>query len=1297
VRVAGQIGLETGDLRLMPEDSQGDRVRSERPPVRLAQLPPNETPVVNPPETDGNAVAQTAPAGDAQVGAVPDGSDFSGLTIAELLQLDLVLPQGAAAGEAVEQSGSDGTETVDLTELSLLDLMNFRATPSPQPDLPDLAPTDAKLQLNDSSLDQGHPSHLSPDGALTPIGVLPGTDFRPIPPPPLTPPPPDVNVAPDAKNDKYSVGEDSILTVGGSGVRSNDIDANGDTLTVSLVTGVTTGILTLNANGTFSYDPNGQFESLGKGQTATETFTYLVSDGQGGTDTATVTLTILGKNDAPVAGADAVTTNEDTAITIAPATLLGNDTDTDASDTLIISSVQGATNGSVALVGGNVVFTPPTDYNGPASFTYTVSDGHGGTSTATVNVTVNSVNDAPVASKDNSSVAEDGVLSGTSVLANDSDLHGGAPGENNTPLTAQLVSTTASGVLVFNADGTYTYTPNADFNGTDSFTYQAVDQLGGISNTATVTITVTSVNDAPVAADDSNSIAEDGKLIGASVLANDSDLHGGAPGENNTPLTAQLVNDVANGTLTLNSNGTYTYTPDPDFNGTDSFTYQAVDKLGGISNTATVTITVTSVNDAPVAANDSNSIAEDGVLSAASVLANDSDAHGGAPGENNTPLTAVLVSDVANGALTLNADGTYTYTPDPDFNGTDSFTYQAVDQLGGISNTATVTITVTSVNDAPAATDDSNSVSEDGVLSGASVLANDSDLHGGAPSENNTPLTAALVSDVTNGTLTLNSNGTYTYTPDPDFNGTDSFTYQAVDKLGGISNTATVTITVTSVNDAPVATDDSNSVAEDGVLSGASVLANDSDLHGGAPGENNTPLTAALVSDVTNGTLTLNPNGTYTYTPDPDFNGTDSFTYQAVDQLGGVSNTATVTITVTSVNDAPVATDDSNSVAEDGVLSGASVLANDSDLHGGAPSENNTPLTAQLVNDVANGALTLNADGTYTYTPDPDFNGTDSFTYRAVDQLGGISNTATVTITVDAVNDAPVNTVPTTQTVDDNAALIFDAGNSNSISIADMDAGGSDVTVTLSVDQGILTLAGTTGLVVNNDGTGTVDLTGTLADVNNALNGLKFEPSAGSTGATLTIDTNDLGHSGSGGAKTDTDTVNIIVNAHLTGTVGDDNLLGGAGGDTLSGLAGNDTLDGGAGSNHLLGGDDNDILVWNGSDSAIDGGAGVDTLISSGGDINLSAAPGVATNIERVDLTGGGANTLTLSAQDVLDSTGGSNTLTVLGDGTDSVVAGNGWADKGDNGIVHTYTQDVGLVTVTLEIDVAITNVTIGP
>ncbi|MCI0430596.1 MAG: Ig-like domain-containing protein, partial [Rhodospirillales bacterium] len=423
--MAGQIVLELGDLPLIPEDSEGDRVRSERPPVHLAQLPPGETPVADTAETDEDAVAQAATAADTQVGAVPDSGDFSGLTIAELLQLDLVLPQGAGVGEAIEQSGSDQSEVVDLTELSLLELMNLRATPSPQPDLPDLAPTDKKLLLNDTGLDQGPPSHLSPNGGLTPIGVLPGTSSQPQPPPPPPPPDPSVNIAPDARNDKYTVSEELVLSVGGKGVLLNDVDTNGDLLTVSLVTDVTNGLLTLNSNGTFSYDPDGQFESLGKGESATESFTYLASDGRGGSDTATVTITITGKNDAPVAANDTVTTAEDTPITIAAATLLANDTDVEG-DTLTITSVQGAVNGSAALVGGNIVFTPAANYNGPASFSYTASDGNDGTSTATVTITVTSVNDAPVAGNDSNSVAEDGVLSGASVLANDSDLHGGA-------------------------------------------------------------------------------------------------------------------------------------------------------------------------------------------------------------------------------------------------------------------------------------------------------------------------------------------------------------------------------------------------------------------------------------------------------------------------------------------------------------------------------------------------------------------------------------------------------------------------------------------------------------------------------------------------------------------------------------------------------------------------------------------------------------------------------------------------------------------------------------------------------
>src|SRR6266850_2266164 len=250
----------------------------------------------------------------------------------------------------------------------------------------------------------------------------------------------------------------------------------------------------------------------------------------------------------------------------------------------------------------------------------------------------------PLASADGYGVNEDGVLNvaGAGVLTNDSDIEGD-------PLTAVLVSGPANGSLTLNANGSFTYTPNANFNGTDSFTYQANDGTAD-SNVATVTLTVTAVNDAPTATADGYSVNEDGVLIVAAVgvLANDADIDG-------DPLTAVLVSGPANGSLTLNANGSFTYTPNASFNGTDSFTYQANDGSAD-SNVVTMTLTVTAVNDAPVASADSYPTSEDTPLTvaAAGVLSNDTDIDG-------DPLTAVLVSGPANGSLTLNANGSFNW------------------------------------------------------------------------------------------------------------------------------------------------------------------------------------------------------------------------------------------------------------------------------------------------------------------------------------------------------------------------------------------------------------------------------------------------------------------------------------------------------------------------------------------------------------------------------------------------------------------------------------------------------------
>lgn len=281
------------------------------------------------------------------------------------------------------------------------------------------------------------------------------------------------------------------------------------------------------------------------------------------------------------------------------------------------------------------------------------------------------------AGNDNYSTGEDSVLNvaaANGVLSNDSD-------PDHDPLTAQLVGNVGHGVLVLNADGSFSYTPSANFNGTDSFVYKATDGQTN-SNVATVNIMVNSVNDAPSAVDDAWTIQEDATtpVVAPGVLGNDSDVE-------SSSLTAVLLTTVSHGALSLSSNGSFTYVPSSDFNGTDSFTYKASDGTSE-SSVATVTLTVTADNDPPQVSDDIYEMSKGDTLreDPPGVLANDSDV-------DSASLTAVLVSDASHGALSLNSDGSFMYTPKSGFDGTDSFTYKANDGTAD-SSAATVTITV---------------------------------------------------------------------------------------------------------------------------------------------------------------------------------------------------------------------------------------------------------------------------------------------------------------------------------------------------------------------------------------------------------------------------------------------------------------------------------------------------------------------------------------------------------------------------------------------------------------------------
>jgi hypothetical protein len=616
----------------------------------------------------------------------------------------------------------------------------------------------------------------------------------------------------------------------------------------------------------------------------------------------------------------------------------------------------------VTTDGTTVTYTPDADWTGSDTVTYTVTDGVL-TDIGTVTVTVTPVNDPPAAGDDAASTAEDTAV-GVDVLSNDSDVDGD-------PLTVDAVTQGANGTVA--TDGaTVTYTPDPDWSGTDSFAYTVTD--GVLSDTATVTVAVGPVNDPPVAGDDAASAAEDTAVV-VDVLANDSDVDGDS-------LSVQSVTQGSHG-LVATDGVTVTYTPDPDWHGTDTFSYTVSD--GSLTDTALVAVTVTPVNDPPAAVDDAVTTAEDTPVTE-TVLANDTDVDG-------DPLTVDAVTQGAHGSVTTDGS-TLTYTPGPDFVGADSFTYTVTDGLV-VSGPVTVTVTVDPAADAPIANDDAGTTPEEVALALA-VLVNDVDVDGD-------PLTVDAVTQGANGTVTTDGT-TVTYTPDPDWHGIDTFSYTVTD--GTATDIGTVTVTVTPVNDPPAVVDDAITTVEDTPVA-VTVLGNDADVDGD-------PLTVTAVTQGSHGSVATD-GVTVTYTPDPDWTGSDTVTYTVTD--GALTAAATVTVTVTPVNDSPAAVDDAGIVPEDAVL-WLTVLGNDTDIDG-------DPLSVDAITQGSHGSVTT--DGTaVAYTPDPDWNGTDTFTYTVTD--GTTTDTATVTVTVTPVNDAPTLLPVVGQTVDEAVLLVLVAG-----------------------------------------------------------------------------------------------------------------------------------------------------------------------------------------------------------------------------------------------------------------------------
>jgi len=447
---------------------------------------------------------------------------------------------------------------------------------------------------------------------------------------------------------------------------------------------------------------------------------------------------------------DSVTTSEDTPIII---DVLANDSAPDA-DSLSIDFVSQPKNGGVTINDSKVIYTPGSNFNGTDTFSYTVSDNKGVTDTATVTIIVDAVNDNPEAIADSVNSSEDTPVT-IDVLANDSDPDGDS-------FLIDSVSQAENGDVTINGSKVI-YTPDSNFNGTDTFSYTVSDNKG-VTDTATVTIIVDGVNDNPEATADSVYSSEDTPVT-IDVLANDSDPDG-------DPLSINSISQPVNGAVAINDSKLI-YTPDLNFHGTDTFIYTVSDNKGG-TDAATVTTIVGSINDSPEAVDDSVSTSEDTSVTI-DVLTNDSDPDG-------DPLLIDSVSQAENGDVTIN-DSNVIYTPDSNFNGTDTVIYTVSDNKGG-TDTATVIIIVDDINDNPEAVDDSVNTLEDTTIC-IDVLANDSDPDGD-------PLLVDSVSQPDNGTVTINDSKVI-YTPNSNFNNTDTFTYTVSDNKGG---TAIATVTV---------------------------------------------------------------------------------------------------------------------------------------------------------------------------------------------------------------------------------------------------------------------------------------------------------------------------------------------------------------------------------------------------------------------------------------------------------------------------------------------------------------------
>ena len=783
-------------------------------------------------------------------------------------------------------------------------------------------------------------------------------------------------------NDEPTITIDSTLTTDEDNNQSlifTFSDVDGDTVSASVSTQANHGVASVSGT-TVSYAPDANFNG-------NDSFTLTLTDNAGFTTTQVISVTVNSVNDVPTITIDStLTTDEDNNQSL---TFTFSDVD---GDTVSASVSTQASHGVASVSGTTISYVPDANFNGSDSFTLTLTDSAGYTTTHTISVTVNSVNDEPTITIDSTLTTDEDNNQTLTFTFNDAD------GDT----VSASVSTQANHGVASVSGTTVSYVPNANFNGSDNFTLTLTDSAG-YTTTQVISVTVNSVNDEPTITIDSTLTTDEDNNQSLSFTFSDVD---------GDTVSASVSTQADHGIASV-SGTTISYAPDANFNGSDSFTLTLTDSAG-YTTTQVISVTVNSVNDEPTITIDSTLTTDEDNNQSLTFTFSDVD---------GDTVSASVTTQAEHGVASVSVSGTtISYAPDANFNGSDSFTLTLTDSAG-YSTTKIISVTVNSVNDEPTITIDSTlTTNEDNTQS---LTFTFSDVDGDTVS-------ASVSTQASHGVASV-SGTTVSYAPDANFNGSDSFTLTLTDNAG-YTTTQVISVTVNSSNDVPTITIDSTLTTDEDNNQSLTFTFSDAD---------GDTVSASVSTQASHGVASVSGT-TISYVPDTNFNGSDSFTLTLTDNAG-YTTTQAISVTVNSVNDEPTITIDSTLTTNED--NNQNLTFTFSDVDGDTVSAS--------VSTQANHGVASVSGTTVTYAPDANFNGSDSFTLTLTDGAG-YSTTQVISVTVNSSNDEPTITIDSTLTTDE------DNNQNLTFTYSDVDGDTVSATVSTQATQGIASVSGTT-------------------------------------------------------------------------------------------------------------------------------------------------------------------------------------------------------------------------------------------